>query len=98
MKNKRLIFSVALVIVTFVIYRQTRPIMDVRRGAPLKGGSDLVLQVRSIPVIHNLALGEFVIPAKAIHEVRIPMQESGMRNARLSGHFSASGSEVQIML
>ena len=96
MKTVRpILLAIAIAALAFAIYRKVVP---ERRAATPPAGGDLVLQVRSIPVIHNLALGDFEIPAKATHDVTIDFDESG-RNVRLSGEFSTGGGTgIQVML
>ena len=99
MKKMRLVrvilLVVALGIFYFLVYRQTHP-----RQATIAAPADsMTLQVRSISVTNNLALGEFAIPARSTHDVSLTVDESQMRNARLSGYFSANNSTgVQVIL
>jgi hypothetical protein len=97
MKSTRLVLVVAAIaIIAFVAYRRAGPARKAKSG---ESNGDLVLQVRAIPVIHNLALGSFTIPAKGTHDVKIALEETGLRNARLSGEFSvAGGAAIQVML
>src|SRR5262249_19405793 len=96
MKNARpILLAIATVIVAFAIYRKAIP---AKKAVTPPSRTDLVLQVRSIPVVHNLDLGDFEIPAKATHDVRIAFDENG-RNVRLSGEFiTAAGSGIEVML
>jgi hypothetical protein len=90
-----ILLAIAIAVVAFAIYRKAVP---EKKAVTPASGTDLVLQVRSIPVVHNLALGDFEIPAKSTHDVRIAFDESG-RNVRLSGEFAtAGGSGIQVML
>jgi hypothetical protein len=87
---------VAMAVFSFLLYRQAHPIQNAATAEP---GNDLVFQVHSISVTNNLALGDFVIPAKGTHDVPITADEGQMRNARLSGYFStSSGPGIQVML
>lgn len=97
MRNVRLVlFVVTIVIVVIVVYRTRHPAQT--RTTP-ESGSPYVLEVHSIPVTHNLALGEFEVPARSTHEAKVTLDEPHMRNARLSGHFStSSGPGIQVML
>src|SRR5262249_688060 len=92
MKTARpILLAIAIAIVAFGIYRKAVP-----EKKAVTSSADLV--VRSIPVVQNLALGDFKIPAKATHDVRIAFDESG-RNVRLSGEFAtAAGPGIQVML
>jgi hypothetical protein len=96
MKTVRpILLAIAIAVLAFAIYRKVIP---ARKAAVPPSGGSLLLEVRSIPVVHNLALGDFDIPAKATHDVTIDFDESG-RNVRLSGEFStAGGSGIQVML
>jgi len=96
MKTVRpILLAIAIAIVAFAIYRRVNP---EKKPVTPASGNDLVLQVRPIPVIHNLALGEFEIPGRATHDVRIAFDENG-RNVRLSGEFAtAGGPGIQVML
>jgi hypothetical protein len=96
MKTVRpILLAFAIAIVAFGIYRKANP---EKKAVTPASGTDLVLQVRSIPVVHNLALGDFEIPPKATHDVRIAFDENG-RNVRLSGEFAtASGPGLQVTL
>jgi hypothetical protein len=96
MKTVRpILLAIAIAIVAFAIYRKTIP---EKKTVTPESRTDLVLQVRAIPVTHNLALGDFEIPAKATHDVRIAFDENG-RNVRLSGEFAtAGGPGIQVML
>jgi hypothetical protein len=96
MKPTRLIFLLgALAGIAFLSYQRFHRPQNTP-SAPA-GENDLV--IRSIPVYHSLALGKFDIPAKASHEVKITMDPSLMRNARLIGHFSTlNGVGIQVML
>jgi hypothetical protein len=86
---------VALAIFWFLLYRRTHPSQTTFPASD----NDFTLQVHSISVTNNVALGDFVIPAKSTHDVPITADESQMRNARLSGYFSTSnGPGVQVML
>jgi hypothetical protein len=90
-----ILLAIAIAVVAFGIYRKARP--EKKAVTPLSR-TDLVLQVRSIPVVHNLALGDFEISAKATHDVRIAFDENG-RNVRLSGEFATTaGPGIQVML
>src|SRR5215475_12020196 len=96
MKTVRpILLAIAIAVVAFAIYRRANP---EKKAVTPGSATDLVLQVRSIPVVHNLALGDFEIPARATHDVRIAYDESG-RNVRLSGEFAtAGGPGIQVML
>jgi hypothetical protein len=96
MRLFRLILLVAaMAVFSFLLYRRTHPSETATAGT----GNDLVFQVHSIAVTNNLALGDFVIPAKGTHDVPITADETQMRNARLLGYFSTSnGPGVQVML
>jgi hypothetical protein len=90
-----ILLAIAIAIVAFAIYRRAVP---EKKAVTPASGNDVVLQVRSIPVIHNLALGDFEIPAKSTHDVKITFDENG-RNVRLSGEFAtAGGPGIQVML
>ena len=96
MKPTRLILILAAIaLIAFVSYqRYHRPENTLAHGS---GDNDLI--IHSIPVFHSLALGKFDIEAKGIHEVKITMDPSLMRNARLIGHFaSTNGPAIQVLL
>src|SRR5229473_1141113 len=97
MRVLRVVLLVAAMAVTaFLAYRQTHPSQKI---ATAGRGNDLVFEVRSIPITNNLALGDFVIPAKGTHDVRITAEESQLRNVRVLGYFStSSGPGIQVML
>ena len=97
MRNVRLVlFVITVVIVVAVAYRTRHPAST---RTTHETGSLYDLEVRSIPVTHNLALGEFEVPARSTHETKVTLDEPHMRNARLSGHFSTSSpSGIQVML
>jgi hypothetical protein len=85
----------ALAIFYFLVYRQTHP----RQSTPTAAsGNELAFEVRSVSITNNLDLGDFMVPAKSSHDVTITVDENQMRNARLSGYFSAGGQGVQVML
>src|SRR4029077_20909810 len=95
MKLVRPVLAVAAIgLVAFGLYRRTHP----ANGTPLEAGNDLVLQVHSIAVTNNLELGEFTIPAESTHDIPITADETQMKNARLLGYYSASGSGVEVMV
>ena len=94
--TRPILVAVALSLVVLVLYRRTVPR---RNPAPRETGGQYVLQIHSLPVTHSLALGEFEVPAKGTHEVKIELDEPRMQNARLSGYFStAGGAGIQVML
>jgi hypothetical protein len=97
MKSARpVLVAVALSLIFLIVYRRFVPRQNV---TPVKPGDKFTLQVHSIPVTHNLALGDFDVPAKSTHDVKIALDEPRMRNARLAGRFSAAnGSGIQVML
>ncbi len=87
---------VTVTIMSFVLYRRTHPVQEPRTTA---SGSGLVLEVRPISITNNLELGEFAVPAKSTHDVRITATESQMQNPRLSGVFSTNGgSGIKVIL
>ena len=94
MKTARpILLAIAIAVIAFVIYRRAFP----EKKAANSPGS-VVLEVRSIPVTHNLALGDFEVPARATHDVKIAFDESAS-NARVSGEFAAAeGPGIQVML
>ena len=93
--TRPILLAVALSLVVVVLYRRTVPRQN---PAPRETGP-YVLQIHSLPVTHNLALGEFEVPAKSTHDVKIALDEPRMQNARLSGYFStAAGPGIQVML
>ena len=94
MKTVRpILLAIAIAVIAFVIYRRAFP----EKKAANSPGS-VVLEVRSIPVTHNLALGDFEVPARATHDVKIAFDESAS-NARVSGEFAAvEGPGIQVML
>jgi hypothetical protein len=94
MKTARpILLAIAIAVVAFAIYRKVIP---EKKAVSPASRTDLV--VRSIPVVHNLALGDFEIPAKATHDVKIAFDENG-RNVRLSGEFTtAAGPGIQVTL
>jgi len=85
-----------MAVILFIVYRRTHT--DQTAMLPARG-SDLILQVHSIPVTRSLSLGDFVIPARETHTVKIVVDESVMRNSRVSGTFSTEGSPgIQVVL
>jgi hypothetical protein len=98
MRNARLVLSVmAVVIVALILYRRAHPVRNSSTAPP--GNNDMVLEVHSIPVFHSLNLGDFVVPAKGTHDVKISVDEGQMRNVRILGHFSTSnGPGIQVMV
>src|SRR2546425_12246813 len=91
-----ILLVVAMAIMAFLAYRQTHPSQNTATPAR---GNDLVFEVHSIPITNNLELGDFVIPARGTHDVRITAEESQLRNARVLGSFStSSGPGIQVML
>ena len=93
--TRPILLAVALSLVVVVLYRRTVPRQN---PAPRETGP-YVLQIHSLPVTHNLALGEFEVPAKGTHDVKIALDEPRMQNARLSGYFSTTGGTgIQVML
>jgi hypothetical protein len=94
--TRPILAAVAVALVGLVVYRRTVPR---RNPAPREAGGQYVLQIHSLPVTHNLALGEFEVPAKGTHDVTIALDEPRMQNARLSGYFSTTGGAgIQVML
>ena len=87
------ILLAAMAIISFGLYRRTHP-----AAKPAQAGGPYVLQVRPIPVANNLALGDFEVPAKSTHEAKITVDETEMRNAHLTGYFSADGPGIEVML
>lgn len=90
----RLVVLVILIgTIIFFSFREAR-----RNREPARSG-ELPLQVRSIRVTHNLALGSFVIPAASTHDVKIPIDGNQMKDPHLGGHFRVqSGSAIQVEL
>ena len=87
---------IVLALTAVLVYRRTHPAQS---PAISGSGNNLVLQVHAISVTNNLALGDFVIPAKSTHDVRIGPTEDQMRNPRLTGVFSTAGSPgIKVML
>ena len=77
----------------FLSFREMR-----RNREPVRPG-ELPLQVRSIRVTHDLALGSFVIPAGSTHDVKIPIDGNRMHDPHLGGHFRVqSGSAIEVEL
>ena len=94
--TRLVLLLLAVALIAFLVYRRTHP--EAAPGVP-ESGSDLVLQVHAISVTNNLALGDFAIPAKGTHDVRIAANEERMRNPRLAGYFSTSGGPgIKVML
>src|ERR1700739_4168772 len=94
--TRPILVAVALALVGLVVYRRTVPRQS---PAPREAGGQYVLQIHSLPVTHNLALGEFEVPAKGTHDVKIGLDEPRIQNARLSGYFSTTGGAgIQVML
>jgi hypothetical protein len=94
--TRPILLAVALSLVVVVLYRRTVPRQN---PAARETGGPYVLQIHSLPVTHNLALGEFEVPAKGTHDVKIALDEPRMQNARLSGYFSTTGGAgIQVML
>ena len=80
--------------VAFFSYREWRPPGN---GASAPSG-DVTLQVRSIRVTKNIALGSFVIRGGSNHEVKLPIDDR-MREPHLTGHFHVqSGSGIPVRL
>ena len=98
MRRTRLIFMLAaLAMIAFGTYRRTHTSQNVANSKP--GDDNLVLEVRTVPVRHGLALGSFVVPAKTAREVKITVDEAQMRHPRLVGHFTTSnGPGIEVML
>jgi len=100
MKSARpVLAAIALSLIFLILYRRYAQ----RPNTTPPGPKDpYTLQVHAIPVTHNLTLGEFEVPAKGTHDVKIALDEPRMRNARLTGHFEASGGgsggTIQVML
>src|ERR1041384_7507711 len=96
MKYTRLVLSlIAVAFISFLVYRRTHP----GQAPEFSGNGDMVLQVHSISVTNNLALDDFSIPAKGMHDVRIAANEERMRNPRLTGYFSTgTGPGIKVML
>ena len=94
MKSVRpILLAIAIAVIAFFVYRRAFP----GKKATSPPGS-VVLEVRSIPVTHNLALGDFEVPARETHEVKIAFDESAS-SARVSGEFAtAEGPGIQVML
>jgi len=66
-----------------------------RRGAPdlqasASHASSLAPSVRYVPATENIASGQVTVPARGYVQYRFEITPE-MRNARVSGHFSASG-------
>ena len=97
MRVVRVLFLViALGIFYYTIYRQTHPAQSAPTPA---AGNGLEFNIHPISVTNNMDLGDFVVPAKGIHDVPITVDETQMRNARLLGFFSTTkGPGVQVML
>jgi hypothetical protein len=97
MRSVRVILLItALAIFYFLVYRQTHP---TQRTPTAASGNDIAFEIHSVLVTNNLALGDFVVPAKGSHDVAIAVDKTQMRNARLLGSFSTSNSPaVQVML
>jgi hypothetical protein len=93
--TRPILLAVALSLVVVVLYRRTVPRQN---PAPRQTGGPYVLQIHPLPVTHTLALGEFEVPAKGTHDVKIALDEPRMQNARLSGYFSTTGAGIQVML
>lgn len=94
MKTVRpILLAIAIALIAFAIYRRA---FHEKKATNSPGSVEL--EVRSIPVTHNLALGDFEVPARATHDVKIAFDESGS-NARVSGEFAAvEGPGIQVML
>ena len=96
-RSTRLILSAfVLAIGAGLIYRRTHPEGFSFRRSSSTGG--LVLEVRSLPISNHLDFGSFSVAAKATHDSIITVDESQMHNARLTGHFSADGPGVRVLL
>jgi hypothetical protein len=85
----------ALGVLFYALYRRTHPVQQAR---PASGGP-YSLEIRPLPVSHTLALGDFEVPARSSHDVKIVLDEPHMQNARVTGNFSTeSVSGIQVML
>jgi hypothetical protein len=91
--------AIALSLIFLIVYRRFVQRPNAARPGP---NDPYTLQVHAIPVTHNLSLGDFEVPARGTHDVKIALDEPRMRNARLTGHFEASGGgssgTIQVML
>jgi hypothetical protein len=97
MKTARpVLLAVALSLIFLIVYRRFVPRQNARPPGP---NDPFTLQIHAIPVTHNLALGDFEVPAGGTHDVKVTVDEPRMRNARITGHFEAgSGPGIQVML
>ncbi|HLH31567.1 MAG TPA: hypothetical protein VKY31_10215, partial [Terriglobia bacterium] len=94
--TRAVLVAISLSLIFLIVYRRYFPKQNTFSSKP---DSPYTLQVHAIPIAHNLSLGDFEIPGKSTHDVKIGLDEPKMRNARLSGYFSVeSGPGVQVML
>src|SRR5215469_10987430 len=90
-----ILLILSLAVILYAVYRRTHPAPQAT-PAPLGPYS---FQVRPLPISHTLALGDFEVPAKSSHDVKIVLDEPQMRNGRISGNFSTEGNAgIQVML
>jgi hypothetical protein len=94
--TRPILLAVALALIGLIVYRRLVP-----QRIPVRPevSGPFSIEIHPLPIIHNLALGEFEVPAKGTHDVKILLDDNRMQNARLSGYFStAAGQGIQVML
>lgn len=90
-----ILLVLSLAVILYAVYRRTHP-------APQAGTAPLgpyTFQVRPLPISHTLALGDFEVPARSSHDVKIVVDEPQMQHGRITGDFSTmGGAGLQVML